>query len=129
MSNSSTPHHTYDAGEHTMNTHTSHTSHTTHAGTAKPHRRISRLIVGGGAAVVLAMAVNASVASSAAPSSGHVDLSGVAAWAVDNNVSGLSPASVHTTYGPVSDTSALTEWAIENGMTGLSPASLRPIGE
>jgi hypothetical protein len=48
-----------------------------------------------------------------------------------NGLTGLSPASLAPTTGPVgySDTAAIADWARSNGMTGLSPASLSSPGD
>ena len=64
------------------------------------------------------------------PSTGPVDLSGVAAWAEAEGLHGLSPASVQAvpatsavSRGPV-DLSGVAAWAEAEGLHGLSPASL-----
>ena len=98
-------------------------------------RRINRrrlgIILCGAIAVCFAGAtppVAASDTSRRVPAA-SVDQSGVAAWAVANGLTGLSPASLAVTAGRAAavDQSGIAAWADSNGLTGSSPASLRPI--
>lgn len=64
----------------------------------------------------------------ASPERTHADLSGVAAWAQTNGLSGLSPASA-APINVVASQTGVAEWAIENGLSGLSPASVGPVND
>lgn len=104
--------------------------------------RISRTVAVAIAGVTVGLATTFAAANGSssvnAPSSYHpAQRSAIAEWAVEHNMSGLSPASLTSSavsqYGwtprLAAEMSAIAEYAREHGLSGLSPASLQPIGD
>ncbi len=104
------------------------------------HTRIRRTVAVVIAGVVTGMAATIAVAandSAEAPSIRElqVERSEIADWAIEQQLVGLSPASLSAPRRDEASTSrlatelaAIADWANEQQLVGLSPASLRPSG-
>jgi hypothetical protein len=104
--------------------------------------RISRTVAVAVAGVTVGLAATIAVASDdgtdRSPSSYHAaQRAAIAQWAIEDHLSGLSPASltptrsVEHTWGPrlAADMQAIADYARQHQLSGLSPASLQPIGD
>ena len=100
--------------------------------------RLAAVVVAGTAVgVVGAYAVAADDPSPARPAADlQAERDRIADWARDNNVAGLSPASLSPVKSSeqadddlASQLEQIAEWANREGLAGLSPASLSPVGD
>ena len=92
-------------------------------------RRIARTMVVAVAGVTVGLATTYAVASGSGPDHDRVpsEQTGIAAWATDRQLSGLSPASLlaeEVAPHPAAHLRALAGYAREHRLSGLSPASL-----
>jgi hypothetical protein len=100
--------------------------------------RISRIVAVAAAGVTVGLATTIAVASDGrsdqAPDSYHpAEQAAIEKWAVENQLSGLSPASLRpntsSTWTPrlAAEMEAIADYAREHNLSGLSPASLQPL--
>ncbi len=101
---------------------------TTYIPNQAPKLTVTKLqaAIAAGAIALSALAVTAwpssTPTSEVAPAGVSIDQASLADWAIENGLSGLSPASVANRMSQPS----IRDYATVNGLSGLSPASLAP---